>query len=424
MTFEEIGLHPGLLKGIADMGFTRATPVQEQAIPHVLEGKDVIASAQTGTGKTAAFMLPILHRFLASDHRKSGSHGPRALVVAPTRELAQQSMDHLDGLSQYVSVKGTAIYGGVPFPPQLRALRANPEIISATPGRLLDHVREGNIQLLGVEILVLDEADRMLDMGFLPDIRRILSLLPPKRQNLVFSATLPPEMMKLVESICKDPVTVRIGGEKPTVPVGIRHAVYPVSHEQKQELLLRLLRDMGGKGSVLIFSRTKEGADRLAGALANAGVPATVMHGDRTQAERTRALESFRDGSYQVMVATDVAARGLDIDDITHVINYDLPEEPETYIHRIGRTGRAEAKGDAFTLMAPVEEPWILAVERTLGEKLPRVTLPDFEYKKSTVAGSYHPRPYFIPNRNAGGRGARGGPGGGGFGKRVFRRGR
>jgi ATP-dependent RNA helicase RhlE len=290
------------------------------------------------------------------------------------------------------------------------------DIVSATPGRLLDHAQSGRLKLLEVEIFVLDEADRMMDMGFLPDVRRILSLLPIQRQNLVFSATLPPETLRLCEQICKHPVRVQIGSGKTSVPAGIRHAVYPVIHEQKLELLLRLMRDMGEKTSVLLFTRTKDRADRIAESLGKAGFRAAVMHGDRSQAERVAALESFRRGAHQVLVATDIAARGLDIEDISHVINYDIPEEPENYIHRIGRTGRAEAEGDAFTLMAPEEEPWITAVERILNHRLPRVLLPDFTYKKSTVAGSYHPRPYYIPTRRPGQRG-RGG-GGGGFRRR------
>ncbi len=387
------------------MGYLRPTPVQEQAIPPILEGKDVIASAQTGTGKTAAFVLPILNRLLASTRRR----GPRALIVAPTRELAQQSADHIEMLSKHTQVRGVAIYGGVAFPPQIRALTAGVDVISATPGRLLDHAQSGRLKLLEIEIFVLDEADRMMDMGFLPDVRRILSLLPIQRQNLIFSATLPPETLRMSEQICKNPVRVQVGAGTTSVPAGIRHAVYPVIHEQKLELLLRLMRDMGAGKSVLLFTRTKDRADRIAESLGKAGIRAAVMHGDRSQSERVAALESFRRGAHQVLVATDIAARGLDIEDISHVINYDIPEEPENYIHRIGRTGRAEAEGDAFTLMAPEEEPWITAVERILNHRLPRVLLPDFTYKKSTVAGSYHPRPFYIPTRRPGQRGRGGG---------------
>jgi len=409
VTFDDFGLNPAILKGVREMGYLRPTPVQEEAIPPVLEGRDVMASAQTGTGKTAAFVLPILHRLMGGTRKR----GPRALIVAPTRELAQQSADHIDMLSKHTQLRGTAIYGGVAFPSQIRALTAGVDLVSATPGRLLDHASGGRLKLLDVEILVIDEADRMMDMGFLPDVRRILSLLPVKRQNLVFSATLPPETLRLSETICKNAVRIQIGTGKTSVPAGIRHAVYPVIHEQKLELLMRLMHDMGKDASALVFTRTKDRADRLAESLGRAGIRTAVMHGDRSQSERVAALESFRRGAHQVLVATDIAARGLDIEDISHVINYDIPEEPENYIHRIGRTGRAEAEGDAFTLMAPEEELWITAVERILNHRLPRVILPDFTYHASTVAGSYHPRPFYIATRRPGQRGR----GGGGFGR-------
>jgi len=409
MTFDEFGLNPAILKGVREMGYLRPTPVQEEAIPPILEGRDVMASAQTGTGKTAAFVLPILHRLMGGTRRR----GPRALIVAPTRELAQQSADHIEMLSKHVQLRGAAIYGGVAFPPQIRALTQGVDLVSATPGRLLDHASAGRLKLLDVEILVIDEADRMMDMGFLPDVRRILSLLPVKRQNLVFSATLPSETLRLADQICKNAVRIQIGAGRTSVPAGIRHAVYPVIHEQKLELLLRLMHDMGEGASALVFTRTKDRADRLAESLGRAGIRTAVMHGDRSQSERVAALESFRRGAHQVLVATDIAARGLDIEDISHVINYDIPEEPENYIHRIGRTGRAEAEGDAFTLMAPEEELWITAVERILNHRLPRVILPDFTYHVSTVHGSYHPRPFYIPTRRPGQRGR----GGGGFGR-------
>ncbi|MEK7766111.1 MAG: DEAD/DEAH box helicase, partial [bacterium] len=259
MTFEELGLHPDLLKGIHDLGFARPTPVQEEAIPHILEGRDVIACAQTGTGKTAAFVLPILHRLLSAPKQR----GPRALILAPTRELAQQSMDQLTALSRYVPLRGAAGYGGVSMAPQIKALSQGVELLSATPGRLLDHAASRRVVFTHVDTFVLDEADRMLDMGFLPDIRRIVALLPPKRQNVIMSATIPDEIMGLVKQMCHDPVTIQIG-LKSRPPVGIRHAVYPVSHEQKIELLMRLLNGMGEVSSVIIFVRTKERADRLA----------------------------------------------------------------------------------------------------------------------------------------------------------------
>ena len=378
MSFDNLGLHDSILQGIRDLGFIRPTPVQQQAIPPILEGKDVIACAQTGTGKTAAFVLPTLHK-LMTEH--GHGKGIRALIVAPTRELAMQSMQHLQDLSRYVPLKGHAIYGGVPMPPQIKALREGVDIISATPGRLLDHVYEGRIDFAHCHTLVLDEADRMLDMGFLPDVKKIISLLPPKRQNLIFSATMPPEIMDLVRNICHSPVVVQIG-VRSTTPTGIRHAVYPVSQDQKPELLLKLLRQENML-SVLVFTRTKSRAERLSQTLHRSGVRVAVLHGDRSQVQRTRALEQFKQGRSQVMVATDIAARGIDVKDISHVINFDVPQSPEDYIHRIGRTARAEATGDAFSLVAPDEEEMIREIEKAIQKQLPRVTLPDFQYRKS-----------------------------------------
>lgn len=376
MSFDNLGLHPNLLKGIHDLGFTRPTPVQQQVIPPILAGRDVIASAQTGTGKTAAFVLPILHRLMTEGKKK----GVRALIVAPTRELALQSMDHLKSLSRYVHLKGHAIFGGVPMDPQISALRQGVDIISATPGRLLDHVYSGRIDFGALEVFVLDEADRMMDMGFLPDVRKIISLLPPKRQNLILSATIPQEIMSLAQKICHDPVVVQVGF-KSTTPAGIRHAVYPVSQEQKSELLLRLLHQEKGMLSVLVFTRTKSRADRLAQTFERSGIRTSVIHSDRSQNQRLRALEQFKRGRSQVLVATDIAARGIDVQDITHVINFDMPSTPEDYIHRIGRTARAEATGDAFSLVSPEEEATIRDVERVINQRLPRVTLPDFQYR-------------------------------------------
>ena len=385
MSFEKLGLHANLLKGIHDLGYTRPTPVQQEAIPAILLGRDVIASAQTGTGKTAAFVLPILHRFLSAEKKR----GIRCLIVAPTRELALQSMDHLKNLSRYVHLKGHAIFGGVPIYPQTRALAQGVEIVSATPGRLLDHVYQGHIDFANLEVLVLDEADRMMDMGFLPDIKKIISLLPLKRQNLIFSATMPAEIMKLVSQICRNPVMIQIG-VKSTTPVGIRHAVYPVSHNQKTEQLLRLLHTQADMSSVIVFTRTKSRADRLAQSLERAGIRTSVLHSDRSQGQRLSALERFRHGRSQVLVATDIAARGIDVKDITHVINFDVPQTPEDYIHRIGRTARAEATGDAFCLISPDEERQVKEIERVIQQRLPRVILPDFNYVKSAHQPSSH----------------------------------
>ncbi|MBI3087306.1 MAG: DEAD/DEAH box helicase [Candidatus Omnitrophica bacterium] len=387
-TFDSLALHPDLLKGIHDLGFIRPTPIQAQAIPAILAGRDVIGCAQTGTGKTAAFVLPILNRLM----QRAGRGHVRALIIAPTRELALQSMDHLRDLSRYVPLKGAAIFGGVPMPPQITALARGLDIISATPGRLLDHIYSGRIDFVDLEVLVLDEADRMLDMGFLPDIQKIVRLLPTERQTLLFSATMPPEILALTHQLLRHPVTIQVG-QRSSPPVGIRHAVYPVPRHLKTELLVELLRGEG-MTSVLVFTRTKHYADRLSQTLERRGVRMSVLHGDRSQSQRLRALEQFRRGRSQVMVATDIAARGIDIEDITHVINFDVPETPDAYIHRIGRTARAEATGDAFTFMDREEEPLIAAIEQALHRPLPRVTLPDFDYKRPAP-----PRPHGQPHR-------------------------
>ncbi len=384
-TFDSLGLHPDLLKGIRDLGFLRPTPIQAQAIPAVVSGRDVIGIAQTGTGKTAAFVLPILHRLL----HQPPSRNVRALIIAPTRELALQSMEHLRELSRYTpQIKGAAIFGGVPMEPQISALDRGVDIISATPGRLLDHVYAGRIDFVALEVLVLDEVDRMLDMGFLPDIQKILRLLPPKRQNLVFSATLPSEIQRLVHELLANPVTIQIG-QRATPAVGIRHAVYPVARSLKTSLLIQLLKGEG-MTSVLIFTRTKQYASRLAQTLERNQFKVSVLHGDRSQSQRLQALERFRRGRSRVMVATDLAARGIDIDDITHVINFDVPATPEDYIHRIGRTARADATGDAFTLVDPIEEPTIRDIERVLNRPLPRVTLPGFDYGAAPAHAPAH----------------------------------
>ena len=388
VTFDSLNLHPNLLRGIRDLGFIRPTPIQAQAIPPVLAGRDVIGCAQTGTGKTAAFVLPILHRLL---NGKSRGH-VRTLIVAPTRELALQSMDHLKALSRHVHLKGAAIFGGVPMDPQIKALARGVDIISATPGRLLDHIYSGRIDFADLEIFVLDEADRMLDMGFLPDIQNILRLLPPKRQNLVFSATMPEEILRLVHQILHNPVTIQIG-QRSTPAVGIRHAIYPVPRHLKTDLLVELLR-RDGMTSVLVFTRTKHYASRLAETLERRGFKVSVLHGDRSQSQRLRALEQFRRGRSQVMVATDIAARGIDIEDISHVINFDMPNTPDDYVHRIGRTARAEATGDAFTLVDQEEESMIKEIERALNRTLPRITLPNFDYKRGRAPGphdGHHP---------------------------------
>ena len=368
--FDTLGLHPDLLRGIVELGFTRATPVQAKTIPAVLAGRDVLACAPTGTGKTAAFVLPILHRFM----QRKGSGRVRALIVAPTRELALQSIQHLRALARYVPLTGVAIFGGVPMEPQISALAKGIDIISATPGRLLDHVYSGRIDFGELEVLVLDEADRMLDMGFLPDVQHILRLLPPKRQNLLFSATMPSAMSSLVQELLHNPVSVQVGAKSASA-AGIRDAVYAVPKRLKTELLVWLLRQQTIE-SALVFARTKIGAGRLSDALKRHGFRVSVLHGDRSQSQRLHALEQFRHGRNQVMVATDIAARGIDIEDISHVINFDVPETPEAYIHRVGRTARADATGDALTFVADEEEFLMRDIERTLGRQVPRLATP------------------------------------------------
>ena len=397
-SFEELGLHENILKGIRHIGFTTPTPIQEQSIPAILSGRDVIASAQTGSGKTAAFVLPILHRLLSSPRK---SHGIRTLILSPTRELALQSTDHLKKLSSYVALRGEAIFGGVPMSPQSAALKQGLDIVSATPGRLLDHTYEGRIDYGQIEIFVLDEADRMMDMGFMPDVKRIISFLPPKRQNLIFSATIPDEVMELTKDICHDPVVIRVGGTSAKPPSTITQKLYPVSRDQKAELLLRILKDGSHTWSVIIFSRTKLGADKLWKTLERAGIKTSLIHGDRSQQQRLHAIDYFREGKTQCLVATDVAARGLDIQDVSHVVNFDVPEAAEDYIHRIGRTARAGESGDALTLVAPDEEDLVGQIEDAVKQKIERVILPNFQYR----VGS--PRP------SHGGHGGRGSSGGG-----------
>jgi len=374
MPFSKFGLHPDLLRGVHDMGFARPTPIQSDAIPPAMEGKDVLACAMTGSGKTAAFLLPILNRLMAKPRRTT-----RALVVTPTRELAAQIDEHLSQLATHTPLSGAAVFGGVGMGPQEHAFRAGVDVIVATPGRLLDHFRFPYAALAGLEILVLDEADRMLDMGFLPDIRRVLKHLPPRRQTLFFSATMPPPIVQLSREMLKNPALVNL--ERKAAPaVGITQAVYPVPQEGKLPLLLELLK-RGELKTVLAFTRTKHRANRLAEFLARHGIPSDRIHGNRSQAQRTQALANFKAGRYRVLVATDIAARGIDVEALSHVVNFDVPNVPEDYIHRVGRTARAEATGDAFTFVSPEEEADLRAIERAIGKRLPRIVLPDFHPK-------------------------------------------
>jgi len=377
--FAALKLHPSLLKAIRELGFTRPTPIQAEAIPPALAGRDILACAMTGSGKTAAFLLPILHT-LISERRGT----TRALVLAPTRELAAQILQDLNDLAIHTPVTGAAIFGGVGMGPQEHAFRSAVDVLIATPGRLLDHFRRPYAALPGVEYLVLDEADRMLDMGFLPDIRRVLRHLPTRRQTFCFSATLPGPIVTLTREILRNPALIQV--ERQAVPpVGITQAVYPVRQDLKPALFVALLR-RGEMKEALVFTRTKHRANRLAEYLAKAGVKAERIHGNRSQAQRTAALAGFKAGKYRVLVATDIAARGIDVEALGHVVNFDVPVVPEDYIHRIGRTGRAEATGEAFTFVAPEEENELRSIERAIGKRLPRVTIPDFQYQATPEA--------------------------------------
>lgn len=407
MPFASFGLHPDLLRGIKEQAFTRPTPIQAEAIPPALLGRDLLACASTGSGKTAAFMLPTMHHLLtqvrpvkrevdaagatgSTGAGKTGggfAGGPghqrnatRVLVLTPTRELAAQIHEHIGALAEFTALTAFPIFGGVSMVPQERAFRTGVDILVATPGRLLDHLKRPYAKLTNLEILILDEADRMLDMGFLPDIRRILGYLPTKRQTLFFSATMPPPIRQLTGEMLKNPVTIQL--ERTATPaIGIAQAVYPVPQHLKSSLLKQLLQDEELE-SVICFTRTKHRANRLAEYLERGKISCTAIHGNRSQAQRTAALAGFKSGRYRVLVATDIAARGIDITAVSHVINFDCPHIPEDYIHRVGRTGRASATGDAFTFVAQDEEHNLRSIERAISKRLPRITLPEFDYNQ------------------------------------------
>jgi ATP-dependent RNA helicase RhlE len=373
--FSSFGLHPDLLRGVRELGFTRPTPIQQEAIPPTMEGRDVLACAMTGSGKTAAFVLPILHRLAGKSRRTT-----RALVLTPTRELAAQIEEHLSALAIHTSLSGAAVFGGVGMGPQEHAFRVGVDVIIATPGRLLDHFRFPYAKLQGLEILVLDEADRMLDMGFLPDIRRVLKHIPTRRQTLFFSATMPAPIVTLSREMLHNPATINL--ERTSQPaIGITQAVYPVPSELKTALLTELVK-RGEIRSVIAFTRTKHRANRVADYLLKHGVPSGRIHGNRSQSQRTQALEAFKAGKFAVLVATDIAARGIDVEALSHVINFDVPASPDDYVHRVGRTARAESKGDAFLFVAPEEESSLRDIERAIGKRLPRVMVPDFDYTR------------------------------------------
>jgi ATP-dependent RNA helicase RhlE len=373
LPFTALKLHPSLLRGLKELGFARPTPIQADAIPPGLAGRDLLACAATGSGKTAAFLLPILQRLIDKPRGTT-----RALVLAPTRELAAQILENLNDLAVHTPITGAAVFGGVGMGPQEHAFRSGVDVIIATPGRLLDHMRSPYVKLGALEVLVLDEADRMLDMGFLPEIRKILKHLPAKRQTLFFSATMPPPIVTLSGEMLHDAVTIAI--ERKAAPaVGITQAVYPVAQELKSALLAALLA-RGDMREALVFTRTKHRANRLAEYLVRQGLKADRIHGNRSQAQRTAALADFKNGRTRVLVATDIAARGIDVEALGHVVNFDVPMVPEDYIHRVGRTARAEATGEAFTFVSPQEEPDLRAIEKAIGKRLPRVTVPDFDY--------------------------------------------
>jgi ATP-dependent RNA helicase RhlE len=373
MSFESFHFHPKIESGIGSLGYTVPTAIQVQCIPPVLKGKDVIGLAQTGTGKTAAFALPILQRLMAGPTKRL-----RALIVAPTRELAEQIHEAIGQLGGFTRLKSVAIYGGVSKGPQITKLRGGAEIAVVCPGRLLDLMNQKEVSLADVEVLVLDEADRMFDMGFLPDIRKIMARLPVERQTLLFSATMPKDIRDLVQEFLHNPVTVRISDSVPVSTVS--HAVYPVEPHLKTALLMKLL-DGTDADSVLVFTRTKDRATRLAKRMKQAGLPVTSLQGDLSQQQRQQALSGFRSGTYQILVATDIAARGIDVSRISHVINYDAPDTVDAYTHRIGRTGRAERTGDAFTFVTPKDSSLVWDIENVLGEKMARRTLDGFDYK-------------------------------------------
>lgn len=381
MPFGSLPLHPDLLRGIRELGFVKPTPIQADAIPPALEGRDVLACAMTGSGKTAAFLLPILHRLMTA---KRGT--TRALVITPTRELAAQVLQELNELAVHTPITAAAIFGGVGMQPQEHAFRSGVDVIVATPGRLLDHLKQPYGRLDHVQYLVLDEADRMLDLGFLPDIRKVLSHVPKKRQTLFFSATMPAPIVALAKEMLHSPAQLNL--ERTSRPaVGITQAVYPVAQDLKASLLLHLL-DRNIMREALVFTRTKHRANRLWEFLDERGIAVGRIHGNRSQAQRTDALDGFKSGKYRVLVATDIAARGIDVEALGHVVNFDVPVSPEDYVHRVGRTARAELTGEAFTFAAPDESDELRAIERTVGKPLLRVTAPDFDYQ-SKPAGQF-----------------------------------
>jgi len=373
ITFADLGLSAPMLASLARAGYERPTPIQAQAVPLALKGRDLMGLAQTGTGKTAAFTIPIIERLLGGPTRT------RALILTPTRELCQQVEASFQKYGEGTGLDVISIYGGVGYEPQTAALRAGVDVIVATPGRLIDHLEKQHVIFDDLEVLVLDEADRMLDMGFAPQINKIVAQIHPYRQTLLFSATMPPEVEALARKYLRKPQVVQVG-RRSQAAATVRHYVYPVPKHKKTELLVHLVKSLDAEDSVLVFTRTKHGADRVVQHLAEAGYSADALHADKSQGQREQALARFKAGTTKILVATDIAQRGLDISGITHVINYDVPQQAEDYVHRIGRTGRAAKEGDAFTFMCADEIGMVRTVERVIGQEIPRISIPGFDF--------------------------------------------
>jgi ATP-dependent RNA helicase RhlE len=380
MSFTDLGLAEGIVRAVTENGYTNPTPIQAQAIPAVLAGGDLLAGAQTGTGKTAGFTLPVLHRLATSGTPHASATAPRpirALVLTPTRELAAQVEESVRTYSKYLNLNSAVIFGGVGINPQIKLLKHGVDILVATPGRLLDHMQQGTVNLNHIQILVLDEADRMLDMGFIKDIRRVLAVLPKNRQNLLFSATFSNEIKALADGLLNSPATIEVARRNSTVEI-IEQKIHPVDRDKKHPMLAHLIKS-NNWSQVLVFTRTKHGANKLVEQLEKDGISGMAIHGNKSQSARTRALSEFKDGSLQVLVATDIAARGIDIDQLPHVVNYDLPNVPEDYVHRIGRTGRAGATGEAVSLVCVDELEMLKDIEKLIKRKLPSEVIPGFE---------------------------------------------
>ncbi|WP_194713499.1 DEAD/DEAH box helicase [Noviherbaspirillum soli] len=398
MSFKELGLSEAIVRAVTEQGYNSPTPIQKQAIPAVLAGGDLLAGAQTGTGKTAGFTLPILHRLSGAGAQPASAARPiRALILTPTRELAAQVEESVRIYGKYLKLTSAVIFGGVGIHPQIKTLKQGVDILVATPGRLLDHMQQGTIDLKKIEILVLDEADRMLDMGFIRDIRKVLAALPPKRQNLLFSATFSDEIKALADGLLDSPAMIEVARRNSTVEV-IAQKIHPVDRDRKHPLLAHLIKAHDWR-QVLVFTRTKHGANRLVEQLGKDGITGMAIHGNKSQSARTRALAEFKDGSLQVLVATDIAARGIDIDQLPHVVNYDLPNVPEDYVHRIGRTGRAGATGEAVSLVCVDEHIMLRDIERLIKRELPREVIAGFEPDPTA-----RPQPIQLRSGNGGGR--------------------